>query len=233
MASLEPDHVAPADDEVLDVAPTNNGANVVFTQPLSSAVAALGDDNPADTLDEELFGRKPSPRRWPWLVASVSLTLLLMTQAVHHARATLARHPSIGPQVTKLYAAIGQPLAPQWQLQAYSIKQWGIISDPQEPGTLRVRASVTNGASFAQPYPLLQLSLEDRFGGEVGTRNFSPEEYLSSQTLATRLLGAGEAANIDLAIVDPGQEAVGFQFDTCLLLSSNQLQCTHDLPPSQ
>jgi len=233
MASLEPDHVAPTNDERHDIAPTNDGANIVFTQPLSSAVVTLSDDSAADTLDDELFGRRPSPRRWPWVVASFCLTLLLMTQAVHHARAALARHPSIGPQIMKLYAAIGQPLAPQWQLQAYSIKQWGIISDPQEPGTLRVRASVTNRASFAQPYPLLQLSLEDRFGGEVGTRNFNPEEYLSNQTLATRLLGAGEAANIDLAIVDPGREAVGFQFDTCLQLVNNQLQCTHDLPPSQ
>jgi hypothetical protein len=180
-------------------------------------------------LDTELFSSAPAPHRWPWLVASISLTLLLMVQAVHHARAALARHPSFGPQLGKLYTALGHPLEPQWQLQAYSIKQWGIVSDPQEPGTLRVRASVTNGAHFAQPYPLLQLSLEDRFGGQVGTRNFKPEEYLSSQTLATRLLGAGEAANIDLAIVDPGQEAVGFQFDTCLQLGNKPLQCTHDL----
>jgi hypothetical protein len=46
-------------------------------------------------------------------------------------------------------------------------------------------------------------------------------------------LGAGEAANIDLAIVDPGAEAVGFQFDTCLQLANELLQCTHDLPAAQ
>lgn len=205
------------------------------TQPLPvAAPEAPTTHSTADALlDEQLFANAPQPRRWPWLIASVSLSLLLMVQAVHHARAELARHPSIGPQLGKLYAAIGQPLAPQWQLQAYSIKQWGIVSDPQEPNTLRVRASVTNGASFAQPYPLLHLSLEDRFGGKVGTRDFKPEEYLSSQPLATRLLGAGEAANIDLAIVDPGQEAVGFQFDTCLQLADHDLQCTHDLPMQQ
>lgn len=171
----------------------------------------------------------PATESKRWMVAGAALCLLLIGQVLHHSRAALARHPTFGPQLSKVYAALGHPLTPEWQLQAYSIKQWGIVSDPQQPGTLRVRASVTNGASFAQPYPLLQLSLEDRFGGKVGTRDFRPNEYLGSDTQATRLLSAGEAANIDLTIVDPGQDAVGFQFDTCLQLSHG-LQCTHDLP---
>lgn len=234
MASLEGNTLEDEQTARPSTAPAKpTRANVATeTQPLLVSEAAEPATPKATIeplLDAELFGSVPQPRRWPWLVASISLTLLLMAQAVHHARAALARHPSIGPQLGKLYTALGHPLEPQWQLQAYSIKQWGIVSDPQEPGTLRVRASVTNSAGFAQPYPLLQLSLEDRFGGQVGTRNFKPEEYLSSQGLATRLLGAGEAANIDLAIVDPGQEAVGFQFDTCLQLGNHPLQCTHDL----
>ncbi len=178
--------------------------------------------------DDEPFAEPASRQRWPWAVASAALILLLAGQALHHFRETLARHQSFGPQLSKLYAAIGEPLAPQWQLQAYSIKQWGIVSDPQESGTLRVRASVTNGAGFAQPYPLLQLSLEDRFGSKVGTREFKPEEYLASNTRATRLLAAGESASVDLAIVDPGPDAVGFQFDTCLPLK-NSVQCSHDV----
>ncbi|MGC3979664.1 MAG: DUF3426 domain-containing protein [Steroidobacteraceae bacterium] len=165
--------------------------------------------------------------RWPWAVASVLLGLLLSAQALHHARANLARHPTFGPQLTKLYAAIGQPLTPEWQVQAYSIKQWGMVADPQQPGTLRLHASVTNGATFAQPYPLLQLNLEDRFGTAVGIREFKPEEYLTNRAQATRLLAAGEAASIDLEIVDPGPDAAGFQFDTCLQIDA-ALQCTKD-----
>lgn len=183
---------------------------------------------PTDLDDIAPFAHAQPARRWPWLIASTILSVMLIAQALHHSRESLARHPSFGPQLSKLYAAIGQPLTPQWQLQAYNIKQWGIVSDPQEPGTLRVRASVTNGADFAQPYPLLQLSLEDRFGGKVGARAFTPDEYLDSTAQATRLLAAGEAANIDLAIVDPGQDAVGFQFDTCLL-ERGVVLCTHDL----
>jgi hypothetical protein len=241
MASLDPEVASTAHESHSSVATDDHvvSHSQLLTQASSqprSSLTLTADSEPAFppiALDDELFGRRSSPRRWPWLVASIGLLILLLGQSVHHARAALVRHPSIGPQITRLYAAIGQPLAPQWQLQAYSIKQWGIVSDPQEPGTLRVRASVTNGAVFAQPYPLLQLTLEDRFGGKVGTRLFKPGEYLSSQTLATRMLDANEAANVDLAIVDPGQDAVGFQFDTCLKIDPAHLQCTHDLPGVQ
>jgi predicted Zn finger-like uncharacterized protein len=180
----------------------------------------------AEPMIELTFTAPSEPRRWPWLAASVLLGLGLGAQLLHHYRQALARHPSIGSEITRLYAALGQPLPPQWDLNFYSIKQWGIVSDPLNAGILRVRASVTNRAAYAQPYPLLQLSLEDRFGSNVGSRAFKPDEYLGSNAQATRLLAAGESANIDLAIVDPGQDAVGFQFDTCLALTTG-LRCTH------
>ncbi len=218
------------DEDIAALAPRASGSSIAQAAPETAPLAA----EPrrmrplsAPPPDEELFAVPATPPRWPWALAATLLILLLTGQTLHHFRDTLARHQSFGPHLTRLYAAVGQPLAPQWQVRAYSIKQWGIVSDPQESGTLRVRASVTNGASFAQPYPLLQLSLEDRFGGKVGTREFKPEEYLASNTQATRLLAAGESANVDLAIVDPGPDAVGFQFDTCLQ-SRNMLQCSHD-----
>jgi predicted Zn finger-like uncharacterized protein len=239
------DAIATLDASMVGDSMANNRSQTAMpVEPMHPFAALLGDHQPAAATvpkrsrgdvaissidDESLFATPSVTPRWRWLLASIALCVMLITQTLHHSRETLARHPSFGPQLSRLYAALGQPLSPQWQLQAYSIKQWGIVADPQQPGTLHVRASVTNGASFAQPYPLLQISLEDRFGGKVGSRAFTPQEYLASSAQATRLLAAGEAANIDLAIVDPGQNAVGFQFDSCLQLHG-QLQCAHDLP---
>lgn len=172
------------------------------------------------------FIETPQPRRWPWTVASVLLILLLVAQVLHHYRQDLVRHPSFGPPLARLYAMFGHTLEPRWDVAAYNIKQWGIVSDPQAPGTLRVRASITNNANFAQPYPLLKLVLEDRFGANLGTREFKPDEYLPAPAAASRRLTAGTAADVDLAIVDPGDDAVGFQFDVCLPGSS--LRCAHD-----
>lgn len=182
--------------------------------------------NPAPSrleLDPDLFADSLSRRspgaQWPWTVVTVLLAIALIGQVIHHERYVLVRHPSFGPQLTRLYSIVGQNLEPRWEMAAYDVKQWGIVSDPAQPGTLRVRASVTNKAAFAQPYPLLKLTLEDRFGGSVGTREFRPEEYLQSSARASRLLPAGEATNADISIVDPGEDAIGFHLDVCMNLA--------------
>lgn len=166
-------------------------------------------------------------RTWPVTLGCAALAVLLIFQLVHHYRQSLVRHPAFGGALKSVYSAFGSKLEPRWELSAYTIKQWGIVSDPQEPGILRVRASVTNNAVFAQPFPMLKLTLEDRFGTKIGMRAFKPVEYLPSAANASRLLEAGAAANVDLAIVDPGDEAVGFQFDSCLG-SDESMRCAHE-----
>ncbi|MES1189756.1 MAG: zinc-ribbon and DUF3426 domain-containing protein [Steroidobacter sp.] len=181
---------------------------------------------PPDVLEPDLY-EEIRPSRWPLSLACFALMLLLAVQVIHHYRQTLVRHPGFGPALKSIYAMLGQKLEPRWELNAYSIKQWGIVSDPQETGVLRVRASITNNAPFAQPYPLLKLTLEDRFGTHLGMRAFKPAEYLPNAASASHLLESGMAANVDLAIVDPGEEAVGFQFDSCLG-DEHSMRCAHD-----
>jgi len=192
-----------------------------------TAAALEQPEPPPDVLAPDQYVAPETKSRWPLAAACIAMTLLLGFQIIHHYRQTLVRHPTFGPALKSFYSVFGKNLEPRWELQAYSIKQWGIVSDPQEPGVLRVRASIVNNATFAQPYPLLKLTLEDRFGTHLGARAFRPVEYLPSAGSATRLLDAGVAANVDLAIVDPGEEAVGFQFDSCLG-SDTTMRCAHE-----
>jgi hypothetical protein len=90
---------------------------------------------------------------------------------------------------------------------------------------MTVRASLKNGASFAQPMPLLRLELEDRFGGTVARRDFQPAEYLKDPAQATRLLPAGSSTEAELAIVGATAEAVGYRLDVCLQDESGAVQC--------
>lgn len=168
--------------------------------------------------DIELFGlparRKKESRIWRML--ALPLVLLLVLQWVHSYRATLARHPTIGEPLLAAYRMFDVPLTPNWDLHAYQIRQWGIISDPATPGTLKVRASITNLADFAQPYPLLKLVLEDRWGEQIRAREFKPSEYLDPTISPDRMLNPGQQTNATIAIVDPGPDAEGFRFDVCL-----------------
>jgi hypothetical protein len=128
-----------------------------------------------------------------------------------------------------LYGALGVNLQPDWDLHAYEILQWHLGSDPALPGTLKVRASLKNVANFAQPYPLLKLVLEDRWGERVREREFEPSEYLDPATAPDRLLAPAQQATATVAIVDPGPDAEGFRFDVCLR-GRQGIVCAADVP---
>jgi predicted Zn finger-like uncharacterized protein len=167
------------------------------------------------------------PRIWKILVGP--LALLLAIQFMHTSRHSLARHPRLGPAIIGIYSAFGVDLQPDWNLHAYEILQWHLGSDPTIPGTLKVRANLKNVAAFAQPYPLLKLVLEDRWGERVREREFEPAEYLDPATAPDRLLAPAQQATATISIVDPGPDAEGFRFDVCLR-GRQGVVCAADVP---
>lgn len=203
--------------------------------------AVAEDEQPVEVAEEAPVEAEPepeldllaSPRRAPvpriWKILAGPLVLLLAIQFVHTYRHTLARHPRLGEAIMGIYGALGANLQPDWNLHAYEILQWHLGSDPAIPGTLKVRASLKNVASFAQPYPLLKLVLEDRWGESVREREFEPAEYLDPGTAPDRLLGPAQQATATISIVDPGTDAEGFRFDVCLR-GSRGVVCAADVP---
>jgi predicted Zn finger-like uncharacterized protein len=187
----------------------------------------------ADDEDGDLDFSAPRARQQQsariWSMIAPPLVLLLLVQVVHNYRATLARHPTIGAPLQSIYSALGMTLRPDWNLHAYEVQQWGVVSDPSTPGTLKVRASVKNLADFAQPYPLLKLVLEDRWGEQVRAREFDPSEYLDPTVASDRLLAPAQQTGATIAIVDPGPDAEGFRFDVCLRGARGPV-CATDVP---
>jgi predicted Zn finger-like uncharacterized protein len=165
-------------------------------------------------------------RRWLAL-GSVLLALALAMQVTHYYRQMIVRHPQAGDALRQIYALIGQPLSPNWDLDAFEVRQWGPTADvaPGEP--LTVRASLTNRAAHAQPYPLLRLEFEDRFGAAVARRDFMPAEYLKNDQQAARHFAASETIEAELSVVAPGGDAVGYTIDICLREEPSRIRCAH------
>lgn len=194
-----------------------------------------------EPAEEESYADDPLPDLLPgsraraqpvallWKILAVPLALLLIAQIVHHNRSDLARDPRFGERLMSIYRALHLELTPDWDLHAYEIRQWGVITDASAPGTLKVRASIINRAAFPQPYPLLKLVLEDRWGDQVRAREFEPADYLDQGIATDRLFAPGTQTNAAVVIVDPGPDAEGFRFDVCLKGAAGPV-CAADVP---
>jgi hypothetical protein len=182
-----------------------------------------------DLAELDLAGPAPPPRpghRW-LVLGSLLLALALAAQVTHHYRQAIARHPQAGDALRRMYAFFGQPLSPNWNLDAFEVHQWGPIADVAPGAPLTVRARVTNRADHAQPYPLLRLTFEDRFGAAVARRDFTPAEYLKNGRQATRQIAAGGTTEGELSVVAPGGDATGYTLDICLREEA-ATRCAHD-----
>jgi hypothetical protein len=181
----------------------------------------------------QLSERSAAPRR-PlilWLGAAIVSALLLIFQILHQNREWFIAHGHgpWGAGVRALYGALGAPLPAPASLSAYQLRQWGVTGDPDANGTLRLRASILNSAAQLQPYPLLRVTLADRFGKGIGRRDFEPNEYLGRPV--AKLLAPGERADATLEILDPGKNAEGFEIDVCLRGVDQKIACQSDVAP--
>jgi predicted Zn finger-like uncharacterized protein len=232
--------------DVAELAPHPESAVVDFPRDTSRARDRVGglevpEDVRRDMLAEyepriqpERVARHAAPpsARRPlilWLGAAIVSALLLMIQVVHQNREWFVAHAHgpFGAVVRVLYGAMGAPLPQPANLSAYQLRQWGVTGDPDANGTLRLRASILNTAAQLQPYPLLRVTLADRFGKSIGTRDFEPTEYMGKPT--ARLLTPGERVDATLQILDPGKNAEGFEIDVCLRGVDKKISCANDV----
>lgn len=161
-------------------------------------------------------------------IGSALLALTLLLQIIHHERARLAGVPWLGGPLAAAYSALGMPLEPHWDVGAYEVRQLGAVAGPRNPGALTVRASVKNTAPRAQPLPLLRVTMQDRFGNRIAARDVPPSAYLPSGSASRTELAAGQRIDAEVAFVDPGPDAVGFEIDACLKLPSGRIACAND-----
>jgi predicted Zn finger-like uncharacterized protein len=161
-----------------------------------------------------------------WMAAAIAFGLLLVAQMVHQNREWLAAHSPFGGGLRALYSKLGAPVSQTANLSVYQLRQWGVTGDPAADGTLRVRASILNTAPQLEPFPLLRVTLANRFGSSIGTRDFEPSEYAGKPI--ARLLTPGERVDATMDILDPGKSAEGFEIDVCLRGADRKISCAGD-----
>ncbi len=172
---------------------------------------------------------EPPRNRW-WTVATALALLALGAQMIHYFRADLAGHPTFGPWLTATYKVFGVDVAPSWDVHQYEIIDWVATAEPNARGlgSLKITARIQNRGPQRQPYPAVQLRLKDRYETALGSRMFTPAEYLPRDTPSGRLMSPGETARAEIEVVDPGPDAYGFELDVCIEVEASLVTCGTD-----
>jgi len=83
---------------------------------------------------------------------------------------------------------------------------------PTEEKALLISAAMINNADFAQPYPDVKIRLSDISGNIVAERIFTAKTYIGSATNPFSLMKSKIPVHIKFEVVDPGKDAVNFEF---------------------
>ena len=100
----------------------------------------------------------------------------------------------------------------QRDIDKIKILERDIRAHPQEKKALLITATIVNKASFSQPYPDIRVTLSDLTGSVVAQRHFIPADYLGSLNSPFLLMKPGTPVHIRIGVLDPGRDAVNFEF---------------------
>lgn len=142
----------------------------------------------------------------------LALLLLLGGQYLWFNRDALAADPDWRPTLERFCGMTGCSLPLQSDLQQLVITNRDVRQHPTVKQALLINATFENRAEFDQPYPVFEVSFTDVGGKPVAVRRFQPDEYLGNTAAELQGLPAGAPVQVVLELMDPGEEAVSFQF---------------------
>lgn len=148
-------------------------------------------ENKKSDIKNDALLKKKTKNNWPTFLA-IGLFLILISQVLYHYKNYFLNTPIREPEKIQMVTH-------------------NIFVHPKETGVLLITATISNTANHPQPYPILELSLNDSQSTIVALRRFRPEEYLKNYT-KDMLLPSNTTTTLKLKIKDPGTAATRFQF---------------------
>lgn len=152
-----------------------------------------------------------------WVILIFLLVIVLAGQFIYLKRETLVKYPAVVPilelecRLISLVMPCEVPVRREPGL--VELIDRNIISHPKVDNALLITTTIKNNADFNQPYPKMLLTFSDINQEVVARRMFLPDEYLTKDIDASQGMEIGVPIKVVLEIVDPGEEAVNFQFD--------------------
>ena len=167
------------------------------------------------SLKEAMYGDEHANhsgvRSLIWITGILLLLIIAVIQAVYYQRYQLIASSQYQQQILNLCQILPCDESRYKSLSQIRLIERNVFTHPTRDQALMVTGSFINEASFSQPLPGLMISLSDLQGNLIANRLFRASEYLTDPTLE-RLM-PGKAVQFRLEIIDPGQDALTYEFE--------------------
>ncbi len=181
------------------------------------------DKRPGDSYILEAIEEKKKVKssgglaKFAWIVVILILLVVLVGQFAYLKRQDLVAYPEVKPVIESLCAKLNAfypcDISPAKDIEAIELLESNVVSHPNAENALLITSTITNKADFDQAFPGLILTFSDINQKVIARRKFTPSEYLSKEVDITAGMKKSVPYKIMLEIVDPGEEAVNFEFD--------------------
>ncbi|VAW98883.1 hypothetical protein MNBD_GAMMA23-2138 [hydrothermal vent metagenome] len=190
------------EEEIVLASDTNKSSHNVPHQ-LRDAVASFDQQTPPLS----------TAKRAVYSLASMLLILLLAAQLVVFKSTALANSvPALQPMLLSLCNSLPCRYTGNHNSKQIKIVNRDVRLHPKIKGALLISATIVNQASYTQPYPTILLKFTDLTGNTVAQRYFPPKDYLGLLNKPFALMPSKKPVQLNIEILDPGSDAINFQF---------------------
>jgi predicted Zn finger-like uncharacterized protein len=168
--------------------------------------------------------RRRDPPGYGAIAGTAALCLVLTAQLVHAYRDTLATYAMFEKTVGSVYRLLGEPLIPGWNVREWNFEATSGSTDDMDE-ILTISSRIANTSAKPLPYPLLHVSLTDRWEEIIGSKVLEPAEYLADSADPADRVNPGERFTAVVRVEAPAPEATGFKLNVCYPDTGDRVRC--------
>ncbi|MGH8732396.1 MAG: DUF3426 domain-containing protein, partial [Burkholderiales bacterium] len=154
---------------------------------------------------------------WLWALLSLVAAAALAAQAYRLRAEITMLVPELRPAFEAMCQSFGCAMPLPQNLALMNIVSSDMHQDPEREGIVVFHALLRNSARFAQPYPVLQLTLTYD-GKPVARRLLRPADYM---------IAPGAARHVAQGIAAGGEESLRFHLDSRVVRANGYRACLY------
>ena len=194
--------------------------------------SAEADAEKPPVADTGETGKEPTPApgepvNYRLVGGIAALALLLGAQYLHQSRESLAVYPAFSDSVGSIYRLLGNPVTPAWDITGWRFEATKGSTDESDE-VLTIYSRIGNKSAEALPYPLINVSLTDRYEDIIGSKVLEPGDYLAESLDTREVVAPGDTFSAVISIEAPDASATGFKLNVCYRQPGGRLRCAID-----